>query len=210
MVLPRRRRGGAGTTLLLAAAIAWFWHSSRQPQVVGTSTDAGPQIFSATQLRAYDGVHNPQIYLAIFGEVFEVSAGARFYRGDAESDYSVFSGRDASASFATGEFDPAKLGTPRDVSSLTLQQVGLVYEEEEIGFYTPAGEPTPLLLEVRARLKDVARAKKEEELEAERYPQCNSRWQSGKGGFFWCDVTRVPRQPYSTCEVDDSTCPMPS
>lgn len=42
-------------------------------------------------------------YLAVTGEVFDVSKGSRFYGRESGSEYSWFAGKDGARSFVSGE-----------------------------------------------------------------------------------------------------------
>jgi hypothetical protein len=49
------------------------------------------------------GLHKSQILLAIVGEVFDVSSGAKYYGSD--GSYGMLAGKDASRAYGTGELD---------------------------------------------------------------------------------------------------------
>ena len=82
-----------------------------------------PRDFTPAQLRRYDGTkpadrgekgfdaHEPtKIYVAMMGEVFDVTAGADFYGVD--GSYHLFAGRDASRALAKLSFEDADLDDP--------------------------------------------------------------------------------------------------
>jgi len=52
---------------------------------------------------AVHGPHHKQLFISVIGEVFDVSRGAAYY--STGGHYSIFSGRDGSRAFATGEFN---------------------------------------------------------------------------------------------------------
>ncbi|KAI9025412.1 cytochrome b5-like heme/steroid binding domain-containing protein [Hyaloraphidium curvatum] len=76
--------------------------------------------FSVAELALYDGTDvSKPIYLAILGEVFDVTAGATYY-AKPDGGYSFFSGVDASRSYATGCF---QTHLTHDLRGLTEKQV---------------------------------------------------------------------------------------
>ena len=84
------------------------------------SSPPGPLTFSPAELRQYDGSDGSKpVYLAILGDVFDVSSGAKYYGPD--GGYHAFAGRDGSRAFITGCFDEA--GAVADVRGLTEQQM---------------------------------------------------------------------------------------
>lgn len=59
------------------------------------------RVLTKEELETYvEGGKGGAIYLAILGEVFDVSAGPEYY--GKEGGYSFFAGRDASAAYVTG------------------------------------------------------------------------------------------------------------
>lgn len=122
------------TYLLIALAVAALLHfvlgssyktstPSPQPSQEKEERDP-PRNFSPSQLRQYDGNDDPKkfdskagkIYIAIKGEVFDVSSAADFYGGD--GPYALFAGRDASKCLAKMSFDEEDLANP-DITSLS-------------------------------------------------------------------------------------------
>lgn len=60
------------------------------------------RVFSEAELALHDGLHPPiPIYLAIDGDVFDVSAGAAYAPG---GSYAHFAGKDAARAYVTGCF----------------------------------------------------------------------------------------------------------
>lgn len=66
-----------------------------------------PRDFTIEQLREFDGVKNEKIYIAMRGEVYDVSNAKAYYGVD--SSYHCFAGRDASRAMAKLSFDEAEL-----------------------------------------------------------------------------------------------------
>ncbi|RHZ74123.1 hypothetical protein Glove_227g169 [Diversispora epigaea] len=76
-------------------------------------------IFSEEELARYDGSdENLPIYLAINGEVFDVTKGKHYYGKG--GGYSFFSGKDASRSYVTGCFETH---LTHDLRGLTREQL---------------------------------------------------------------------------------------
>ena len=89
------------------------------------------KIFTREELKKYDGSEgSPGIYLAMLGQVFDVSKAPQFY--GPEGGYGFFAGRDASRAFVTGDFDEE--GLIDDVAGLSSSDyIGL---DEWIGLCT--------------------------------------------------------------------------
>ena len=78
----------------------------------------GTKIFTKEELKEYDGrIAGKGPYLAIMGEVFDVSRKADTYGSN--GGYSFFSGKDGSRAFVTGEFNDA--GLIDDIEGLSHQ-----------------------------------------------------------------------------------------
>lgn len=79
-----------------------------------------PPTFTPAELSQYDGSDSSKpLYLAILGDVFDVSSGKQYYGVD--GGYHAFAGRDGSRAFITGCFDSA--GATADVRGLSEQQM---------------------------------------------------------------------------------------
>ena len=123
-----------------------------QRAVTSFGGPSGDAVFSYDELRAFDGVQDPNgpLYLVILDHVFDVTEGRHVYgpkEGKVEG-YSIFLGRDATASFVTGCFDLECLDgqadrkfTPEEAEAIvqwlkfyldheTYTLVGMVREEE--------------------------------------------------------------------------------
>ncbi|KAH8591596.1 cytochrome b5-like heme/steroid binding domain-containing protein [Bisporella sp. PMI_857] len=59
--------------------------------------------FTPPTLLPYNGLEKPEVYLAVRGQVFDVSSGRNFYGPG--GPYENFAGRDASRGLAFGSFD---------------------------------------------------------------------------------------------------------
>ncbi|GAA5909914.1 cytochrome b5-like heme/steroid binding domain-containing protein [Sporobolomyces salmoneus] len=100
------------TSLVLSRAITqtWTWGYDPPPQLTSISAlkdhffPPGPLTLTEEQLSRYDGKQDPNlpIYLAIDGDVYDVTSGKSSYGPGGA--YSIFSGRDAARAFVTGCF----------------------------------------------------------------------------------------------------------
>mmetsp|Transcript_2308 Transcript_2308/g.3121 ORF Transcript_2308/g.3121 Transcript_2308/m.3121 type:complete len:213 (+) Transcript_2308:1-639(+) len=149
-------------------------------------------------LAQYDGSDKSKpLYLAILGEVFDVTKGADFY-GPGEG-YGFFSGRDGSRAFVSGEFN--ETGLVPDLEGFTPGQYeGVVewnsfYHKSDKYFYVGKlvghfwdedGNPTAARLKVNDMVAKRDDEKKEEKAFEQTYPSCNSRWAQQTGGEVWC------------------------
>ena len=113
------------------------WATLQEEKEKEKSTPAKPKeesyqekIFTREELKKYDGSEgSPGIFLAMLGQVFDVSKAPQFY--GPEGGYGFFAGRDASRAFVTGDFDEE--GLIDDVAGLSNSDyIGL---DEWIGLY---------------------------------------------------------------------------
>ncbi|KAF2724881.1 cytochrome b5-like Heme/Steroid binding domain-containing protein [Polychaeton citri CBS 116435] len=65
------------------------------------------KVFTPPELEPYNGTKDMPVYLAVRGNVFDVSPGRNFYGPG--GPYANFAGRDASRGLACGSFDPSML-----------------------------------------------------------------------------------------------------
>jgi cytochrome b involved in lipid metabolism len=65
---------------------------------------ASVRVVTQDELKTKNGKSDPELWLSILGQVYDVTAGKEYY---SEGGYSIFVGRDASASFVTGNFTEA-------------------------------------------------------------------------------------------------------
>ena len=196
-------RVGAVLALLVSVGAAWQWRRTAPtaPAVLPArfAADGTTRVYTPEELKRYVGTKaggDARIFLAILGEVFDVSAGSGYYA--AGEGYAGFAGRDASAAFLSGDFTPA--GLHDDLAGLTPVQLVEMFNWRdstyitkyipmgvvEGRFYGADGAPTAELLHVRKMVK-VGIAEKER-LAAQRklYVGCNSKWTQEDGKTLWC------------------------
>ncbi|KAG2495230.1 hypothetical protein HYH03_006504 [Edaphochlamys debaryana] len=161
-----------------------------------------PKVFDKKSLSLYNGQKNAPYYLAIMGEVFDVTKGKKHYAED--KGYGFFVGRDASRAFITGDF---KGDLDDKVTDFDEQQCKSLLEWRDFyrktypfkgrldgPFYNAQGQPLKALQRVEEKAK---KAKSHEELRREqeaRWPSCNVRWTEADGGSVWCDDGQYPRK----------------
>ncbi|KAF6262822.1 hypothetical protein COO60DRAFT_1699115 [Scenedesmus sp. NREL 46B-D3] len=179
--------------------------SSSKASPSRSSSSSGEQLFTREQLALYVGGKPPnkeQIYIAILGQVFDVSRAPQFYSPG--EGYGHFAGTDGSKSFITGDF----VGDiTDDVSSLDAEScLGLLgwlefyhksytYKGKLIGrFYDAEGAATAALESVHARAQEGEVLKAAREAEEANWPSCNSKWTQDDGGSVWCDEGMYPRK----------------
>ncbi|CAG9817285.1 unnamed protein product [Phaedon cochleariae] len=180
-----------------------------------TSTDSNRnRLFTNDELKLYNGVDKPELYLAILGNVFDVSKGAKHYGPNQQ--YNVFVGCDASRSFVTGKFSKDDISeevsdlTPQDLRSINhwhkFYQKDYAYVGKLIGrYFDESGNVTPYGEIVKKLIEDAELVRNEENEEKRQFPPCNVEWNAAQGSRVWCTknsggITRdwigVPRQFY--------------
>ena len=174
----------------------------------------GEKIFTPTELQAHDGRGAQPIYLAIIGDVFDVSSGKRFYA--CGQSYSHFAGCDASRAFASGESSGA--GLTDDLSGLELEDLESIAQwhrffmdhdtYRKVGrvagrFYLPNGEPL-----AHFPLDRISTHRQHKEEMKKQYPGCNMRSAMGQAHLFsipmFCNPYRCPNQPSAPASVTRS------
>ena len=98
--------------------------------------DPAPTVFKTfipSELLPHNGSNGGPVYLAVRGQVFDVSAGRNFYGPG--GPYENFAGRDASRGLACGSFDEDMLtrdldGALDDLSGLNEEQTGALADWE--------------------------------------------------------------------------------
>ncbi|XP_062815700.1 neuferricin [Anolis carolinensis] len=213
-------RGLAWPGLLAAAALgaAWAWAWLFWGR--GFEARAGPTVLlRAEELRRFSGEEGSAgLYLALLGEVFDVSSGRRHYGPGGA--YSFFAGRDASRAFATGDFSPS--GLTDDLAGLSPSEALAIQEwlhfyrknYAPVGkvsgrFYDAGGAATEALHHAEALAAEGGRLRAEQEEHKRHFPPCNAEWSAGGGGGggggsrVWCskhsggvsrDWSGVPRR----------------
>ncbi|KAF2788252.1 cytochrome b5 [Melanomma pulvis-pyrius CBS 109.77] len=78
--------------------------------------------FTPPELFPYNGLNGMPVYLAVRGQVFDVTAGKNFYGPG--GPYANFAGRDASRGLACGSFDEDMLTKDLDGPLDTLSDLG--------------------------------------------------------------------------------------
>jgi len=171
------------------------------------------KMFTDDELAEYDGIKNKKVYLAVIGEVFDVTKGHKYY-GPGESEYSGFAAKDGSRAFAVGGFTEKEL-IP-DITDLEPSQVIAIYDwmtfyrkdyipvGKLIGFYYDEnGQPTDNRRKVEELLMEGYQDQKNRKDMGDRYPRCNSQrgtkvrnrvWCADKSGGVARDWVGVPRK----------------
>ncbi|CAG9803024.1 unnamed protein product [Chironomus riparius] len=157
-------------------------------------------MFTAEELKQFNGEgDNKKLYLAIMGEIFDVTRGEKHY-GPGES-YHTFVGVDASKAFITGEFD-AKNGkssgldhvlslTPSELVSLKNWRDFYVDNYDFVGrligrFYDVDGTPTEYFWSIDRKIQFGIKQQEEEKNLQREFPPCNMEYKKEKGTRFWC------------------------
>ncbi|XP_072325261.1 neuferricin [Scyliorhinus torazame] len=180
-------------SLLNRCFAGWFEGAAGSP-LGARSTPS--RLFTKSELSRYTGEKGSEgLYLAVLGQVFDVSKGKKHY-GPGGS-YSFFAGRDACRAFVSGDF--TENGLVDDVSGLSpsemlsLQEWLAFYKKEYLfkgkligPYYDHTGEATQALIDIELTVMHCKKLKAESELENKIFPSCNSEWTSTKGGRVWC------------------------
>lgn len=175
---------------------------NRQPAEVHRLVD-GIRIFTKAELATYDGIKRRETYLAIMGQVFDVTNGSQFY-AQRTGGYDFFATTDGSLAFITGDFEN---NVTDDVSELSPSQlyhlatwVNQTYHTKyafkgrlEGYFYDIYGRKTTAMRRIDDLLAqeriDIEKRKQDERL----YPKCNAKRARGVN-LVWCRDDMVPRR----------------
>ncbi|XP_043273279.1 neuferricin [Venturia canescens] len=154
----------------------------------------GESLITDNELKKYNNLENG-LYLSIIGNIFDVTAGAKHYGPGAT--YHLFTGRDASLAFVTGEFEEGSLSD--DISSLSNLQLksiktwikfyneNYIYKGKLIGrYYDKNGNPTTEYETFEARVKLAEDEQNKEEEKMKMFPPCNVEWKVDVGTRVWC------------------------
>lgn len=205
--------GTQGLALLAASAVLvsvvlYFALDDQSPHRIATQVGdlfqsqspsaTKDKLFTKEELKQYDGkTQKKPIYLAILGDVFDVTAGDRYY--GPEGGYSFFAGIDATRAYVTGEFNPK--GLREDFDGLDLKGVdGITHwhdffithnEYRQVGrligyYYDKNGQPTAKLNEFQQMAQENEKVKKRDSDLKQLYPPCNTAWDSKTGSTVWC------------------------
>ncbi|TRY61072.1 hypothetical protein TCAL_05706 [Tigriopus californicus] len=173
--------------------------TAKAPEYPGSGSiphESGQRLFTRDELKRYDGSEgSPGLYLAMVGQVFDVSKGKDYYGPG--GGYSFFTATDGSRAFVTGQFDAD--GLVDDVSGLSgqdylgLQEWTEFYHKDYtfvgklIGrFYSDNGEETVELKDFQDNVAKARAAKAQHDIEKLTYPPCNTEWSQKKGHRVWC------------------------
>ena len=179
----------AAVAIAVALVAIWFAQAADAPP----SPPPPPRVFSPEQLSTFTGrPKGTPIYLAIIGDVFDVTAGRKHY-GPVGS-YAHFAGRDATSAFATGESEPDKItesieGLNEESLSAIAEWHGFYATHENYtrrgvvvgSYYDTAGNslavfPWARLERLQAREAEIKKA----------LPDCNTKWSQATGSEVWC------------------------
>uniref|UniRef100_A0A1D2AF57 Cytochrome b5 heme-binding domain-containing protein n=2 Tax=Auxenochlorella protothecoides TaxID=3075 RepID=A0A1D2AF57_AUXPR len=195
--------------LLLAAGLLIFYHRRPAPaslehrgERAGLDAGQAPLLLNREELSKYDGKHGLGLFMAVMGEVYDVSAGKRHY--GLGGGYHSLAGKDASRSLATGNFVE---DLHDDIHDFSNEQIKAVLKWRDFyhkstkyhlvghvvgAFYDADGRPTPLLLRIEAL--DGGRGPRGVVQDPTQDLQpCNSGWSQAAGTEVWCD-TGYPRK----------------
>ncbi|XP_070491849.1 neuferricin [Chironomus tepperi] len=185
-----------------AVYVKFYINDAETDQAV-KSVDQGEYkipMFTAEELKQYNGEgDNKILYLAIMGEIFDVTRGEKHY-GPGQS-YHSFVGVDASKAFITGEFD-AKNGkstgldhvlslSPSELVSLKKWRDFYADNYDFVGrligrFYEVDGNPTEYFWSIDRKIQFGIKQQEEEKNFHREFPPCNMEYKKDKGTRFWC------------------------
>ncbi|KPJ06246.1 Neuferricin [Papilio machaon] len=176
-------------------------------------------VFSQEQLNQYDGHVQDKLYMAVLGQVFDVTDGRQHYeRG---SSYHYFIGKDGSRALVTGNFnDESSMKdhvldlSCNDLSTLLNWRKTYRKKYKFVGFlngryYDEHGTETNYFKQFKSKLKECETEKINQEKENLKYPPCNIAWNEEEGSHVWCTKTSggiarnwvgVPRQLFTPGE----------
>lgn len=158
-------------------------------ELTAPSPDKPVLLMTPEELQRYNGSDRSlPLYLAICGEVFDVSAGRQYYDPAEGGGYAAFAGRDASRAFISGKFaedgddltglSKSELGAVRDWLKFYQKHETYTYVGRVIGrFFDEAGAAR------RTSLDEVDWDAPEPE---DPYPPCNMKWSDLEGSEVWC------------------------
>lgn len=176
------------------------------------SAHSKDRLFTLSELENYRGQDGNDIYLAILGQVFDVTKGRKHYGPG--GTYHFFTGNAGTRAFVSGDF--SQQGLKENLDGLSLKDIqgisGWVdfylqqytYIGKLVGhFYDENGNPTAAMDEFENLLVQAKQKQKEDDEDLNRFPPCNSETKVGVSRRIWCsensggikrDWIGVPRQ----------------
>lgn len=152
-------------------------------------------LFTIEELATFDGVHQPFLYLAILGNIFNVTKGQKHY--GLGQTYNFFVGKDASRNFITGKFEESDASD--DIGGLSQQELRSLNnwlkfyrkDYQQVGkligrYYDEFGKLTPYARQVKNLIRDAEQAEENDKLEKLKFPPCNLEWDQDRGSRVWC------------------------
>jgi len=205
---------------LIAVAVAvYLSYDSRGIKFLKTFFNYSPpksktRLISKEELKLFNGIAKPSLYLSILGDVYDVTKGSKHY-GPGQA-YNFFVGKDASRNFISGKFTDEDLND--DIADLSNQELLSInywvdfYRKSynKVGvlmgrYYDDSGEVTPYGIKVRHLIKQAIQRKIDKEKLKGKFPPCNIEWNPDTGTHVWCtkksggidrEWVGVPRQLY--------------
>jgi len=183
------------------------------------------RLWSKSDLSHYDGSSSSGlIYLGFLGLVYNVTLNSQHYGPNGE--YNVFSGRDATRAFITGNFTHDLTDDVRDLEESFYSHIDSwtqFYEStyESMGriigaFYDDRGCGTQELARVRGVIQKLNDQRARYNEQSKSLPECNSEWNTDtRSGRVWCtpksggierDWAGVPRLLEDDNESTGSRC----
>lgn len=182
-----------GALLAVAVAVAVYYRLGRSSKTPTWSPKyVSRVVLSPEELAQHNGVDGAQSYLAIMGELYDVTGSEHYLPG---SGYYAFIAKDSTAAFVSGEF--AQGGD--DISAFSHEQLQGIrdwvdfYRKHDtykfVGvvsgrYYSPAGHRSDEWKQLWGRMKAAKHAAEEQPPE---FPKCNVKWDSNHGSTSWCD-----------------------
>ncbi|CAH2241175.1 jg3241 [Pararge aegeria aegeria] len=180
--------------------VAIFYQQSIFPKSSNNTVVPTKKIFSLAELSTYNGIQQEKLYLAVIGNVFDVTVGSQHYKKG--SSYHYFIGKDGTRALVTGNFKDESsnkdnvLDLPcSDLLSIldwrqTFKQkytyVGLLADR----YYDKNGEETMYMSELKQKVKRCRIEKEEAKKQDQLYPPCNISWSEEDGSRVWCTKSR--------------------
>ncbi|XP_023946888.2 neuferricin [Bicyclus anynana] len=174
------------------------------------------RVFSLSDLSTYDGVQQEKLYLAVLGNVFDVTVGSQHYRKG--SSYHYFVGKDGTRALVTGNFKDES-NEKDHVLQLSCNEILTIldwrktYKEKYtyVGvlagrYYDEKGADTSYMTELKQKVAVCRSEKKAAKLQDQLFPPCNMAWSEEDGSKVWCtkssggivrDWVGVPRQMFT-------------